>query len=177
MLRWVLLQISSLFFDKKYLCGRWFDNDFTGWFWVLRGVFFQKLLWFNFDCRFPVSPLIRVSNSRNIEFDPDNLDNFQQFGNYFQCDQGKIILGKGTYIAPNVSIITWNHDLNNLDEHLPAQNVCIGKNCWIGINSVILPGVTLGDHTIVGAGSIVTKSFISGNCIIAGNPAKIIKDI
>ena len=44
------------------------------------------------------------------------------------------------------------------------------------MNSVILPGVTLGNHTIVGAGSIVTKSFSEGNCIIAGNPAKKIRD-
>jgi acetyltransferase-like isoleucine patch superfamily enzyme len=45
------------------------------------------------------------------------------------------------------------------------------------MNAVILPGVTLGDHTIVGAGSVVTKSFENGNCVIAGNPAKIIKNL
>jgi acetyltransferase-like isoleucine patch superfamily enzyme len=45
------------------------------------------------------------------------------------------------------------------------------------MNSVILPGVELGPHTIVGAGSIVTKSFPEGNCIIVGNPAKKIKDL
>lgn len=43
------------------------------------------------------------------------------------------------------------------------------------MNSVILPGVVLGEHTVVGAGSIVTKSFSEGYCVIAGNPAKIIK--
>ena len=45
------------------------------------------------------------------------------------------------------------------------------------MNSVILPEVTLGDYTIVGAGSIVTKSFTKGNCVIAGNPAKVIKEL
>jgi acetyltransferase-like isoleucine patch superfamily enzyme len=58
---------------------------------------------------------------------------------------------------------------------LPGKDVIIGKKCWIGMNSVILPGVCLGDHTIVGAGSVVTKSFPDGNCIIAGNPARIIR--
>ena len=45
------------------------------------------------------------------------------------------------------------------------------------MNSVILPGIVLGNHTIVGAGSIVTKSFPEGNCVIAGNPAKKIRDL
>ena len=45
------------------------------------------------------------------------------------------------------------------------------------MNSVVLPGVKLGDHTVVGAGSIVTKSFPEGYCVIAGNPAKMIKKI
>ena len=45
------------------------------------------------------------------------------------------------------------------------------------MNSVILPGVVLGEHTVVGAGSIVTKSFPEGYCVIAGNPAKIIRKI
>ena len=45
------------------------------------------------------------------------------------------------------------------------------------MNSVILPGVTVGTRTIVGAGSVVTKSFPEGNCVVAGNPAKKIKDL
>lgn len=83
----------------------------------------------------------------------------------------------GSYIAPNVGIITSNHDLYDLDKRMPAQNVKIGKKCWIGMNSMILPGVELGEHTIVGAGSVVTKSFKKGNCVIAGNPARKIRDL
>lgn len=57
------------------------------------------------------------------------------------------------------------------------REVRIGDYCWIGMNVVILPGVVLGTRTIVGAGSIVTKSFPDGYCILAGNPAKIIKNL
>jgi len=51
--------------------------------------------------------------------------------------------------------------------------VRIGEKCWIGMNSVILPGVTIGDNTVVGAGSVVIKSFPDGNCVIAGNRLKL----
>lgn len=77
----------------------------------------------------------------------------------------------------NVGIIAANHDFYDLDSHQPGQDVVLGEKCWIGMNSVLLPGVVLGTHTIVGAGSVVTKSFPCGNCIIAGNPAKKIKDL
>jgi acetyltransferase-like isoleucine patch superfamily enzyme len=82
-----------------------------------------------------------------------------------------------TWIAPNVGIVTFNHDFLDVNNYLPGSDVIIGKKCWIGMNSMILPGVCLGDNTIVGAGSIVTKSFPEGYVVIAGNPAKIIKKI
>jgi len=116
-----------------------------------------------------------IVNPDSIIFDVDDLNNFQSPGCYFQCNEGKIYIGKGTYIGPNTGIITSEHSIDNLDIHLPAKDVVIGKNCWIGMNCVILPGIVLGDHTIVGAGSIVTESFEEGNVIIAGAPAKVIK--
>lgn len=87
---------------------------------------------------------------------------------------GKITVGNYTLIAENVGIISANHDIYDYRVH-KKEEVIIGDYCWIGMNSVILPGVVLGNHTIVAAGSIVTKSFKEGYCIIAGNPAKIIK--
>jgi acetyltransferase-like isoleucine patch superfamily enzyme len=60
---------------------------------------------------------------------------------------------------------------------MDGKDVVIGNKCWIGMNAMILPGVHLGDNTIVGAGSVVTKSFPEGNVVIAGNPAKLIKKL
>jgi len=118
-----------------------------------------------------------ISDWRNIDFNIDDLNNFQSPGCYFQNFSAKIILGKGTYIAPNVGLITANHDLNDLDKHVIGKTIELGQNCWIGMNSVIMPGVILGDSTVVGAGSVVTKSFREGNIVIAGCPAKVIKEL
>lgn len=147
-----------------------------GWQWVTQGFFFQRILGINSSVPWPCSSRIMISNPDNIIFDIDDLNNFQTGGNYFQSF-GKITIGKGTFIAPNVGIITQNHDLSDPALRGESRDVSIGINCWIGMNSVILPGVILGDHTIVGAGSVVTKSFPGGNCVIAGNPARLIKDL
>jgi acetyltransferase-like isoleucine patch superfamily enzyme len=84
---------------------------------------------------------------------------------------------KRSKIAPNCGFITTNHDFNLLDKSGIGKDIIIGNNCWIGMNSVILPGVKLANHIIVGAGSVVTKSFDEEDIIIAGNPAKKIKNI
>jgi acetyltransferase-like isoleucine patch superfamily enzyme len=123
----------------------------------------------------PASPSIGVVGPENIDFDPDDLNNFQTFGCYFQCPAARIRLGHGTYIAPNVGLITSNHDPLDAERHLPGQDIAIGRQCWIGMNAVILPGVELGDHTTVGAGAVVTRSFPEGHCILAGVPAQVIR--
>ena len=128
----------------------------------------------NLNVPWPVSARIHIVKPENITFHPDDLNNFQGFGNYFQAI-GPIIIGRGTYIAPNVGIITANHSFRDLDMHTQAEAVTIGEKCWIGMNSVILPGVVLGEGTIVGAGSVVTRSFPEGHCVIGGNPAKTIR--
>lgn len=180
LLKTVYITISKIFlpifFKKKYLQGKYFSKENTiGYKWAWRAVFCQRILGYNRHIPWPVSFRTEISNKNNIEFDINDLNNFQHFGCYYQNFNGKIILGKGTYIAPNVGMITSNHDINNLDKHQPGKDIILGKNCWIGMNSIILPGVKLGDKTIVGAGSVVTKSFEEGNCVLVGNPAKIIR--
>lgn len=172
-----VINFFSLFYKKTYLKGKWFEKSLAGYLWCIKGILYQKILRFNSNVPWPMEPTSRISNPENIEFDPDDLNNFQSFGCYFQNFDGKIKIGKGSYIAPNVGIITANHDILDLDKHEKGEDVIIGEKCWIGMNSVILPGVVLGNRTIVGAGSVVTKSFPEGNVVIAGCPAKIIKKI
>jgi acetyltransferase-like isoleucine patch superfamily enzyme len=94
-------------------------------------------------------------------------------GSYIQ-GAGKVYIGNYVRFAPNVGILSSNHDLYNRDIY-NNKTIRIGDYCWIGMNTTIMSGVELGENTIVGAGSVVTKSFSEGHCVIAGNPAKVIK--
>jgi acetyltransferase-like isoleucine patch superfamily enzyme len=169
---------GGLVYDRRYLVGVYFDDSFIGWKWVLRGILFQKILRFNRNVPWPVSPLHTVSWGRNLRFHPDDINMFNEMsGKYFQNFAAPITIGRGTWIASNVGLITANHDPLDLNSHLPGKPVEIGESCWIGMNAVILPGVTLGPHTVVGAGSIVTHSFPDGYCVIAGNPARLVRTL
>jgi acetyltransferase-like isoleucine patch superfamily enzyme len=97
-------------------------------------------------------------------------------GNYIEASNG-IFIGDYTNLGPNVGLISANHDLIDNTKHIKANPIKIGSFCWLGMNSVILPEVELGDFTIVGAGAVVTKSFSEGYCVIGGNPARIIKHL
>lgn len=97
-------------------------------------------------------------------------------GNFIDARNG-ISIGDYTNLGPNVGIISANHDFINNNEYSSNDPISIGAFCWIGMSAVILPGVKLGDFTIIGAGSIVSKSFEDGYCVIAGNPATVIKQL
>lgn len=96
-------------------------------------------------------------------------------GTYLQ-GAGGLYIGSYVQLGPNVGLLTANHDL--YDQRISnKKKVVIGEYSWIGMNSVVLPGVRLGTRTIVAAGSVVTKSFPEGFCVIGGSPAKIIKTL
>ena len=94
-------------------------------------------------------------------------------------DDTHIYIGDCTMIGPNVTIATASHPvLPELREKGYQYNVPvhIGRNCWLGAGVVVLPGVTIGDNTVIGAGSIVTKD-IPANVVAVGNPCRVLREI
>ena len=94
-------------------------------------------------------------------------------------DVAKVKIGDNCFIAPNVSIYIAGHPIhpvsrNSMYEY--GKEVTIGDNCWIGGNSVICPGVHIGNNVVIGVGSIVTKD-IPDMVVAAGNPCRVIKKI
>ena len=172
LLRPVARAALSVFYDRTYLSGRHFEENLGGFAWALRSVWLKNILRIAPPLPWPSAITCYVSNPQNILFHPDDLNNFQSPGTYFQNFSGRISLGRGTYIGPNVGIITANHSPGDLAHHEPGRDVALGERCWIGMNSTILPGVVLGNETIVAAGSVVTNSFPEGHITIGGTPAK-----
>ena len=92
-------------------------------------------------------------------------------------DLGGIIIEDDVLIGPKVSIITENHPVSpNERKVLNLKSVIVKRNSWIGANATILPGVTIGENSVVAAGAVVTKD-VPANTVVAGIPAKVIKKI
>ena len=92
-------------------------------------------------------------------------------------DRGGITIGNDVFIAPKVNLITINHDSDPENRSATyGRPIVIEDKVWIGINSTILPGVTVGYGSIVGANSVVTHD-VSPYTVVGGNPAKFIKEI
>lgn len=94
-------------------------------------------------------------------------------------DDTHIYVGDHTMLAPNVILATAAHPvLPSLREQGYQYNmpVHIGKNCWLGAGVIVLPGVTIGDNTVVGAGSVVTKD-LPANVVAVGNPCRVLREI
>ncbi len=159
--------IRSLPFLRPVYHTRNHENPIT-----IRMWFFQKVLGFNRHAYWPCHISSVIVYPMNIFAGIDVSPGYTN-GCYIQA-VGKVYIDDYSGIGPNVGIISSNHDLLNFRQHREGE-VRIGKYCWIGMNSVILPNVTLGDFTTVMAGSVVNQSFPEGFCVIGGNPAKLIK--
>lgn len=139
--------------------------------------FFQRVLRINSHVPWLVHWSSVVHGPQNIIREGDYYPTpGSSIGQYIQAKNGIIFHGRNIRMGPGVKLISADHDVYDFDKHTPAPPIEIGDNCWIGANAILLPGVKLGNHTIVAAGSVVTKSF-PDNCLIAGVPARIIKEL
>lgn len=99
--------------------------------------------------------------------------------NWVVLDEAYVTIGDDCFVGPNVSMYTACHSTDPVERNTRqewAKPINIGNNVWIGGSTTILPGVTIGDNVTIGAGSVVVKD-VPSNVVIAGNPAKIIKQL
>ena len=103
---------------------------------------------------------------------------YANFGATF-VDDTHIYIGDGTMLGPNVVIATAGHPIDPelrsraLQYNMPVR---IGRNCWLGAGVIVMPGVTIGDNTVIGAGSVVTKDIPSG-VVAVGNPCRVLREV
>lgn len=112
---------------------------------------------------------------KNVHFGNGVYANF----NLTMVDDCDIFVGNNVLFGPNVTVSVGTHPIHPELRSKQAQYnipIHIGNNVWIGANSVILPGVNIGDNSVIGAGSIVTKD-IPSNVIAVGNPCRVLREI
>lgn len=106
-------------------------------------------------------------------------ENFYANHNLVILDCAKVIFGDNVFIGPNCSFYTASHPINakQRNEGLEtAQPIKVGNNVWFGGNVVVLPGVSIGNNAVIGAGSVVTKD-IPENVVAVGNPCKPVRNV
>ena len=130
---------------------------------------------------YPNSRLECITSHNGRKYDPQIIieDNVNIEQNFHCTCANKVTIGEGTLITQNVGIFDINHIYSNIhqriqDQDFDIKDVSIGKNCFIGMNTVILPGSKIGDHSIVGASSVISGE-IPSYTVVVGNPYKIIK--
>ncbi len=142
---------------------------------LLRMLFMQKLLGFNRRVPWPVHFTSKVSGWEYINIGIAVAPGFMGGCYIFAKEDSPISIGDYTIVSANVCIAGYNHDIYDYTKFPSKGGIKIGRYCWLAMNTSIMPGVVLGDHTIVAAGAIVTKSFPEGYCVVAGVPAKVVR--
>ncbi len=112
---------------------------------------------------------------KHVHFGNNVYANF----NFTCVDDTDIFVGDCTMFGPNVTVATAGHPIlpeiraKAYQFNIPVH---IGRNCWLGAGVVVLPGVTIGDNSVIGAGSVVTKD-VPPNVIAVGNPCRVLREI
>ncbi|MEZ8150391.1 sugar O-acetyltransferase [Vibrio splendidus] len=122
-----------------------------------------------------IEPPLHANWGRHTHLGDNVYVNF----NLTLVDDTDVFIGDNVMIAPNVTIATGTHPISPELRLKAAQfnvPVCIGNNVWLGAHTVVLPGVTIGENSVIGAGSIVTKD-IPANVVAVGNPCRVVREI
>ncbi len=141
---------------------------------LIKYIIWQKLLGINRNTPWPVHFTSQVKCPEKIK-NGTKAPGYSM-GCYIDGRNG-IVIEENVYVGPRVSIISMNHDKDDMESYVESSPIIIRKNSWLATNSVILAGVELGEHTVVAAGAVVTKSFPEGNQMLGGNPATVIKKL
>jgi acetyltransferase-like isoleucine patch superfamily enzyme len=141
----------------------------------MRNLIWQKVFGINRAAYWPTHYSSRIDGANYVHIGIGTAPGLSIGCYIFAKSDSPIFIGDYTIVASNVCIAGFSHDLYDYSSYPSKGGVKIGKYCWLAANSVVLPGVELGDHTIVGAGSVVTKSFSEGYVVLGGNPARVIK--
>lgn len=121
------------------------------------------------------SPFHSNFGGRHVHFGKSVYANF----NLTLVDDTHIYVGDYTMFGPNVTVATAGHPIHpelrerGLQYNMPVH---IGRNCWLGAGVIVLPGVTIGDNVVVGAGSVVTRDLPS-NVVAVGNPCRVLRPV
>jgi maltose O-acetyltransferase len=116
-------------------------------------------------------------NTEHVRIGENSSINY--FCQFYPDPDAYISIGDNCFVGMNVNFCTVSHNLGNSKQRAGENTykpIVIGDGCWIGANSIILPGVTICSGTIIAAGSVVTRN-CEKNSLYAGNPAKKIKDL
>lgn len=119
-----------------------------------------------------IEPPIMIARGKTVTIGDDCYIN----ANLTLVDDYKITIGSRVLISPNVTISVTGHPVHPEMRRMYSFPVTIADDVWIGSNVVILPGVTIGNGSVIGAGSIVTKD-IPANVIAVGNPCRVVREI
>ncbi|MFD9627383.1 sugar O-acetyltransferase [Peribacillus muralis] len=125
-----------------------------------------------------VTPSIEHNFHCDLGYNIHIGDNFYAGYNCTILDMAQVRIGDNCMIGPNVGLYTAGHSIEPKERNKSgyAIPITIGNDVWIGGSCVILPGITIGDNSIIAAGSVVTKD-VPANAIVAGNPARVLKNI
>ena len=138
----------------------------------------QRIIGLDRGCRYQKHFTSRVLHAERLLIEGDDASVLRSLavsgGCYINAYDG-IRIGTGTIWGPNVCLVSQDHGRTSLNDVPLTSGIVIGRDCWIGAGTVILPGTSLPAGTVVGANSVVSGAFSQPRCLIAGAPATVRK--